>query len=465
MVARLGLFLSRTIGRFMPDPLILALSLTILTAILALVFGYADTGRREAATILIEDWWNSGIWVFLKFSMQMALILVTGYALADSPIVRRGLAGIARVPKSPGQAAAIVGLVAAVTGLINWGLGLIVGALLARDVGRSMEVRGQSNHFPLLCAAGYMGLMVWHGGLSGSAALKTSTASEAKGILGEDLMGALATQGFADGIPLSATTFSSMNLLISGGLIVIVPIMLWLLAPRPADCRTLSQVDARPMKDVPAEAISRNESWGAFGTICSMVIAIALVAGFIIFLFDDERGILRLGPNEFNALMLGIGLILHGSPIAYARSIERATRGCAGILIQFPLYAGILAMLKESGLMADIARFAAEASSETTLPFFTFLSAGVVNFLVPSGGGQWGVQGPIAIQSAIDAGVPLPKMLMSVSYGDQLTNMLQPFWALPLLAITGVRARDIVGYTAIVMIVAAIWISFWLLVW
>ena len=122
-------------------------------------------------------------------------------------------------------------------------------------------------------------------------------------------------------------------------------------------------------------------------------------------------------------------------------------------------------MLRDSGLMADIAQFASDMSSETTLPVFTFVSAGVVNFLVPSGGGQWGVQGPIAIQSAMESGVSIPKMLMAVSYGDELTNMLQPFWALPLLAITGVKARDIVGYTAMVMVAAGIWMAIWLLLW
>ncbi|MBG80921.1 MAG: hypothetical protein CMJ39_09465 [Phycisphaerae bacterium] len=465
MIARLGLFLSRTIGRCMPDPLILALGLTLVTALLALIFGYVDLDRSEAGTKLLNDWWNSGIWLFLKFSMQMALILVTGYALADSPIVRRSIAAISELPRTPAQAAALVGFIAAATGLINWGLGLIVGALLARDVGRAMEAKGRRAHFPLLCAAGYVGLLVWHGGLSGSAALKTSTAAEASGILGADLVAELAKQGFTDGIPLDATTFSGMNLLISGGLLLIIPLVLWLLAPKPEDCRSLTQVGAKPMQDAPAEPIPTGESWGIVGILFSMVVACSLILGFVFFLTDEQRGILRLGPNQFNAVMIGIGLILHGSPIAYARSIERASRGCAGILIQFPLYAGILAMLKQSGLMADLAQIAADTSTAVTLPFYTFLSAAVVNFFVPSGGGQWGVQGPIAIQSAIEAGVSLPKMLMSVSYGDQLSNMLQPFWALPLLAITGVRARDIVGYTALVMVAAGSWIAFWLLIW
>lgn len=465
MIARLGLILSHTIGRCIPDPLILALGLTVLTAVLALIFGYDGLDRQETAMLLLDTWWSTGLWKFLQFSMQMALILVTGYALADSPVIRRLLGRIAQLPQSPGQAAALVGFVAAVTGLVNWGLGLIVGALLARDVGRSMEARGRPSHFPLLCAAGYVGLLVWHGGLSGSAALKSSTLDEAKDLLGDGLMARLGTMGFADGIPLSDTTFSTMNLVVSGGLLIIIPLVLWLLAPSSSECRSLSQVDAHPMPEETGGAITLNESWGPVGTLFSITVAAALIAGFLIFLSDDARGIMRLGPNQFNALMLGVGLILHGSPIAYARSIERAARGCAGILIQFPLYAGILIMLRDSGLMADIAQFASDMSSETTLPLFTFVSAGVVNFLVPSGGGQWGVQGPIAIQSAMESGVSIPKMLMAVSYGDELTNMLQPFWALPLLAITGVKARDIVGYTAMVMVAAGIWMAIWLLLW
>ena len=213
MIARLGLILSRTIGRCIPDPLILALGLTILTAALAFLLGYDELDRQETAIVLIDTWWSTGLWKFLQFGMQMALILVTGYALADSPVIRRCLGRIAQMPRTPGQAAALVGLVAVLTGLINWGLGLIVGALLARDVGRSMEARGRPSHFPLLCAAGYMGLLVWHGGLSGSAALKSSTLSEASDLLGDGLMERLASLGFPDGVPLSATTFSNMNLL------------------------------------------------------------------------------------------------------------------------------------------------------------------------------------------------------------------------------------------------------------
>ena len=154
---------------------------------------------------------------------------------------------------------------------------------------------------------------------------------------------------------------------------------------------------------------------------------------------------------------------MHGTPRRYVGAVNDAVRGCSGIILQFPLYAGIMGMMKYSHLTELFAQNIAAVSNETTLPVTTFLSAGVVNLFVPSGGGQWAVQGPIAMQAASEIGVSYPKMLMAVAYGDQLTNMLQPFWALPLLGITGVKARDIVGYTTVVMIFAGVWMAIGLL--
>jgi short-chain fatty acids transporter len=143
---------------------------------------------------------------------------------------------------------------------------------------------------------------------------------------------------------------------------------------------------------------------------------------------------------------------------SYITAAEDGARGCAGIILQFPLYAGIMGMLASSGLINEFSQFMGSVANETTAPIFTMLSAAIVNVFVPSGGGQWGIQGPIALQTGSEAGVAPAKMIMAVAYGDQLTNMLQPFWALPLLAITKVKAREIVGYTAVVMLIAAAWI-------
>ena len=142
------------------------------------------------------------------------------------------------------------------------------------------------------------------------------------------------------------------------------------------------------------------------------------------------------------------------------QAVTRGAKGCAGIIIQFPLYAGIMAMMVASGLMGQLTELLLSIGSQDTIPILTMISAGIVNLFVPSGGGQWAIQAPIALESGLQAGISPGTMVMAVAYGDELTNMLQPFWALPLLAITGVRARDIVGYTALVMVIVGVWIAF-----
>jgi short-chain fatty acids transporter len=157
-----------------------------------------------------------------------------------------------------------------------------------------------------------------------------------------------------------------------------------------------------------------------------------------------------------NFLMLGLGITLHKSIGNYLSSLGEAIRGASGILIQFPLYFGIIGLMRESGLAVNFAQFFIEISNETTLPIFTFISSGIINIFVPSGGGQWAIQGPIAMESAAKLGVPIPKIIMALSYGDQVTNMLQPFWALPLLAITKLKASDIFPFTFILFIIGSI---------
>jgi short-chain fatty acids transporter len=195
--------------------------------------------------------------------------------------------------------------------------------------------------------------------------------------------------------------------------------------------------------------------WIERSPIAVWALAALLLIAFVRFSTSD--GFIKLGPNEVNTLMLAIGLVMHGSVRSYLRAAEQGARGCAGIILQFPLYAGIMGVLASSGLINDFSVFMGSIANETTAPIFTLFSAAIVNVFVPSGGGQWGIQGPIALQTGAEVGVSPAKMIMAVAYGDQLTNMLQPFWALPLLAITKVRAREIIGYTAVVMLIALVW--------
>jgi len=478
MVASLGLLLSRTIGRFMPDPFLLAILLSIVAATLAATLGTSGAdGGSPPGTELLASWWSQGVWGLLAFSMQMCLILVTGSAVAESPIVSRGLARIAAWPASMTSAAALVAAVAIAAGLLNWGLGLVVGAILARETARSLVDRGIACHYPLLAACGYLAMIVWHGGFSGSAPLSMTTVAGASKVIPADV---LATLAVADGaaldadgtLPLSQTLLSPLNLVATGGLAIGLPLLMAALAPRDAKAmaspndlgielgRDRVAAAARGSRsterNLVADAVPGTDEGGLLSKSLAILLGIAFVGGFLQWALRDGLG--RLGLDQVNALMLGAGLLLHGSALAYARAVERAARGCAGIMIQFPLYAGILGLLRESGLLAEFATSIAQRADESTLPLLTLLSAGLVNLFVPSGGGQWAVQGPIALAAGAESGVAPGTMTMAVAYGDQLTNMLQPFWALPLLAITGVRARDLVGYTALAMVAALAWL-------
>jgi len=457
MLARLGERLSAAFRATAPEPFVLAVLLT--AAAFLLVLGLTEAGPTEVGGFWSSP--NAGVWRFLGFSMQMCLILVTGHALAASPPARRVLGALSGLPKTAPQAAALIAFVAASLGALNWGLGLVGGALMARDTGRALERRAIPAHYPLLAAAGYVGLLVWHGGFSGTAPLKVTTQTEINDVL------PAGTQ--LDPIPLTETILSPMNLVATGGLLLIAPLVMALLSPKRESCEPASAfIDE---KETPApKPTERKPFIPRFleDTPIVTVLLVALIAAWALGYYfpggGEPSGVRSLTPNTVNLTMLMLGLALHGTPARYVRAVDDAARGCAGIMLQFPLYAGIMGMMHQSGLTEQMARALSDAASATTLPLYTLASAAAVNLFIPSGGGQWGVQGPIAVQSALDAGVPVPKMVMAVAYGDQLTNMLQPFWALPLLAITGARARDIVGYTAVLMVIAAAWLAACLLV-
>ena len=466
MIAALGSRISKVFERTAPDPLTLAVLLTLLTMILSVALG-DFTANPAIGTI---DAWRSedGLWRFLAFAMQMCLILVTGHAVASSGAARRLIGRLADLPRSGAQAALMIGLIAALAALLNWGLGLIAGALLAREVGRSLESRGVRHHYPLLAASGYVGLAVWHGGLSGSAPLTVSSEANMARVLPNDLIETVGPIG------LDSTVFSPLNLFVTGGLVVLLPLTLFALSPgRAHEARSIRQAapgvaDERSNDTQPHAAPTSVPERLARSPRLAWLLALVILAAAARFALEGglagiATNLRSTGLNEVTLLMLGLGLLAHGSLHDYGRAIEDAARGCAGIILQFPLYAGIAGVLGASGLIARAAG-ALEGVGPGALEVLTFAAAGVVNFFVPSGGGQFGVQGELLLRAGLSAGIEPGRMVMAFAYGDQLTNMLQPFWALPLLAITGCKAREIVGYTAVVMVVAAAWSVLGLLV-
>ncbi len=466
MLSRLGSRLSAFFRATAPDPFVLAVLLTLLTIALALTL--TDVTPPQVVAAWSAD---TGVWGLLAFAMQMCLILVTGHAVASSPPAAWCLARLAALPRTGAQAAALVAGVAALLGVLNWGLSLIGGAILAREVGLAMERRGVRTHYPLLAGAGFVGLMVWHGGLSGSAPLTMTTADQIARTFGP------AAGAVGAPIPLTQTTFSPLNLVATGGLLVLTPLVFFFLHPRAADARITIQSAA---EFLPATDDSRRtltpaapaaERKGLVPRLLEDTPVINLALGALIawwaltyyFPRTGPSGVTRLTPNTVNLSMLLLALLLHWTPARFVAAVDEAARGCAGIVVQFPLYAGVMAVMSASGLTAIIVDAIAATSDARSLPILTFLAAGVVNMFIPSGGAQWAVQGPIALEAASAAGVSPARMVMAVAYGDQVTNMLQVFWALPLLAITRCKARDIVGYTAVAMLFAGAWLALCLL--
>lgn len=479
MIAAAGQRISDIFRRTCPDPFVLAILLTIVTAAWALLFGEIDVpdGYRSGivgrAAGLVEAWGSdsAGLWRLLAFGMQMCLILITGYALAVTKPVAWLIDRLAQLPRSTASAALLVGLVAGITGVVNWGLGLIIGALLALKVGEALHRRGVRAHYPLICAAGYLGLLVWHGGFSGSAPLSMTTLDGAAKVLPAEYIERMRADNIEAGrdeqigIPLSETVFSRLNVMTTGGLLLGGPMLLMLMAPkREDDIRPITRYRADIVEVGSDDQLEDDVSGGPIPNFLDnspllVVLLAAPLAWWVIM-----GGIERIGLNQVNAAMLALGLVLHGSPRSYVKAVEEGVRGCAGIILQFPLYGGIMGIMAAAGLIASVANTFAAIGNQTTMPILSMFSAALVNLFVPSGGGQWAIQGPIALETGLTAGVTPGRMVMSVAYGDQLTNMLQPFWALPLLGITGVKARDIVGYTAVVMIAAIVWVMFCLLV-
>ena len=431
-------FSNSLMEKYLPDPFLFVIILTVVIFALGL-------GLTDSSPVQMVAFWGEGFWALLAFSMQMVLVLVTGFVLASSPIFKKGLGKLASLAKSPGSAIILVTLVSLAASWINWGFGLVIGALFAKELAKRVE----NVDYRLLIASAYSGFIIWHAGFSGSIPLSIATAGHP----------------FADKIgviPTSATIFASYNLIIVVVLIVIVPLLNRLMMPKKEDTVTVDpRLLVEPIDEVlpeksdmtPAERLEN--SW-----ILSMIIG-ALGIAFIVYYFVQNGFALTLDLVNFMFLFLGI--IFHGTPRKYLIAVQEAVKGAGAIIVQFPFYAGIMGMMTASGLAGVMSEAFVNISSAETLPLFAFLSAGLVNFFVPSGGGQWAVQAPIMLEAAEMLGSDPAKVAMAVAWGDAWTNMIQPFWALPALAIAGLKAKDIMGFCVIVLIVSGVVIGLGLL--
>jgi short-chain fatty acids transporter len=408
--------LVRLMDRYLPDPYIFVLLLTVV------VFA-AAIAVEGTAPLALARMWGDGFWSLLTFSMQMLLVLVTGYMLASAPPVKRRLAALAATATTPGAAIVMVSLVSLAASWINWGFGLVVGALFAKELARVVRV-----DYRLLVAAAYSGFVVWHGGLAGSIPLAIATEGHAF----QDALGV---------IPASETTFAVFNLAIVAALFVAVPAVNRMMLPPPAES---VYVDPKLIEDAPEPDETNRRPADALEN--SRLLSWTVGAAGLLFLglYFADGGALTL--NIVNFLFLTLAIVLHGTPRRLLIALQEAVKGGAGIVIQFPFYAGIMAVMVGSGLAATVSNAMVALSTPATLPLWTFLSAGIVNIFVPSGGGQWAVQAPVIIPAAEALGVDQARAAMAIAWGDAWTNLIQPFWALPMLGIAGLKAKDIMGF-------------------
>lgn len=432
MIKGLSKFFTTIVQRFLPDPLVFAMILTLIMFVSGIIF----TGHTPIDMI---GFWGKSFWNLLAFGMQMALILVTGSALASSPPVKRILEKIASIPKTPAQAIMLVTFSAAVANIVNWGFGLIVGALLAKEVAKKVP----RTDYRLLIASAYIGFMTWHGGLSGSIPLLAAT----KGNPMEKAIGL---------IPLSQTIFAPFNIFITIALIIVLPLMTRMMMPKDED---VVEIDPALLAAEAAAGTSidtTTEKTFAVRVENSRIIAWLigiLGVSYMVYYFMNGGS---MDVNAVNMIMFFAGIILHGSPLSYMQAVVNGAKGTAGIMVQFPFYAGIQGMMDLSGLGGLITSGFVSISNVHTFPIFAFLSSGLINFFVPSGGGHWVVQGPFIMPAAQALGADLGKSAMAIAYGEAWMNMAQPFWALPALAIAGLKVRDIMGYCVTTLIVGAL---------
>ncbi|MEE2700264.1 MAG: TIGR00366 family protein [Bacteroidota bacterium] len=420
----------------LPTPFTIAVLLTFLTFLLALFLTSPQQEKNHFLQLLI--FWEQGLWdsPLLVFTVQMMLMLVLGHALALSKPISKLIAKGTQYCNNTANAAAIITFSTLLVAFFNWGLGLIFGAIFARKVGEHATKRCVKLNYPLIGAAGYSGLMVWHGGISGSAPIKIAE----EGHFLAEKIGVISQ---------SATVFSSMNISISIVLLITLPLIMYYLGKKnEGDILQLeSEEDTRKIVLSGAEKLDHS-------TILSYLFGgiILFYAFYKAFIFPEVISLKVITPNYLNLVLLGFAIVMHKSFFSFLKAIDSAISGSSGILIQFPLYFGIMGIMNHSGMVQIMSDFFVSIANQTTFPIFTFISAAIVNVFVPSGGGQWAVQGPIIVDAATQLGVSFPKSVMALAYGDQLTNMLQPFWALPLLGITGLKAKEILPYTLILLL-------------
>lgn len=427
--------------RLMPDPFVIVILLTVLTALCAVVF--APKGSPE----VILSGWYKGIFGIFTFAFQMVLVLVTGYALASAPVIRSGLQRVSRLAVGPCSAVILVFTVGAVATFLNWGFGLVVGAMLSKEVAKKVRV-----DFAWLVAAGYSSWVLWaFTGMSSSIALSIASPGNPLNLV---------EQHTHRVVPLAHTVFSTWNLLTGLVAMVLVPVIFILMRPAESDIIAARQ-DALEAMDKATDS-DDTQSQHSFASaldgsrICALVF---VMAGAAYLAIQWIRHGISLDINTVIFIFLLAGLCLHGSPRRYVGAVTEAAKVTGPMMLQYPFYGGIMGIMAATGLAEVVANAYIHVASATTLPFLSYFASGLITLFIPSGGGHWAVQGPFTIPAAMHLGASLPGTSMAIAAGEMAGSLLQPFWAIPVVAIAGVGVQRVLGFTLVIFLTAGTFVG------
>jgi short-chain fatty acids transporter len=418
----------------LPDPYVFALILTFVAVGLALRMAPSGTIQTIASS------WYGGFSSIFSFAFQMVMMLTTGYALAKAPLIERGLTKLAAVPRQPESAVSLTLFVSLSASWLNWGLGLVISALLARAIARRIEI-----DFGWLVAAAYSGFVVSTEGLSGSIALSQATHASPLNIV-EKVTG--------NSIPLPQMIFARFNVVPVVLLFIALPILFRYVRPTAANVQ-IANSPATKEGEIARSAAPKGGIGKSLDQAWVLNVALVLLATFSLGVEWMHKGF-SLDLNSVILSLLILGLLLHWRPVAYVEAIRDAARVSGPLILQYPLYGGLMGIMTGTGLAEVIAKAFIRVATGHTLPFFTYLASLVITFFVPSGGGHWAVQGPFAVLAARDLHASMAATTMSVAMGESVANMIQPFWALPILAIAGIPMRRMMGFMVITFFVSLI---------
>lgn len=433
--------------QLMPDPFVLSIGLTFCVCVLA-----AWLAPMGSIDVILTSWFH-GAFNILAFALQMILILVTGYAIADAPVIQAVLRAMAAHARSPARAALLVFPIVGLAAWLNWGLGLVVGALLAREIAKRVDV-----DFAWLVAGSYSAWSVCNSGLSSSIALSQATRGNALNLV-EKATGHV--------IPLSQTVFAPFVLVPTILVVVVMTAIFIKMHPKPEDVMAFKEAPAEAQADAEDDPHARQASHRSFASraersVLGTLFLLAMGVGYL-FITWRSKGF-ELDINTTILIFLLVGLALQRTPIAYADAVRRAARQTGSMLLQYPVYGGIMGIMTGTGLASMIAKAFVAIATPVTLPVLSFLSSLIITLLIPSAGGHWAVQGPFVLPAALSLHAPVARTAMGVAMAENVSNMLQPFWAVPVVAIAGIRIQRVMGYTAVTFIVslviyaAALWL-------